>query len=307
MKKSINNLVALLCCLVTSGIYAHTGFRASEVKSLIKKDLSYVMRSDSLIKNSGGADRKQNINEYFTKSLLPDWTKAPNSYIFDPVQNSDGLYIPVRKAYAMWEQDKYIGGRAIPNGKITADVLWEDVHGLIKSGPSYSLEVVDSGQSAKIRVPVNKAKKGNAVIAFRVDGEIYWSWHVWVTDDPSNGSKYKSYPNVKRQRADGITETIPDSDWGWMDRNLGAVGSSITADEWNKNGGLLYQWGRKDPIPPLVYKGNDFYEVTGSIGRIRHRGAKTLPEQPVLIISENLFCFQTRILPIISDLRYKIR
>lgn len=273
MKKSINNLVALLCCLVTSGIYAHTGFRDSEVKSLVK-DLSYVMRSDSLIKNSGGADRRQSINKNFTTSLLPDWTKAPNSYIFDPVQNSDGIYIPVRKAYAMWEQDKYIGGRAIPNGKITADVLWEDVHGLIKSGPAYSLEVLDSGQSAKIRVPVNKAKKGNAVIAFRVDGQIYWSWHVWVTDDPSNGSKYKSYPNVKRQRADGITETIPDSDWGWMDRNLGAVGSSITADEWIKNGGLLYQWGRKDPIPPLVYKGNDFYEVTGSIGRIRHRGAK---------------------------------
>ncbi|WP_435524684.1 hypothetical protein [Chryseobacterium indoltheticum] len=25
-----------------------------------------------------------------------------------------------------------------------------------------------------------------------------------------------------------------------------ALSNSITADDWNKNGGLLYQWGRKD-------------------------------------------------------------
>jgi hypothetical protein len=60
---------------------------------------------------------------------------------------------------------------------------------------------------------------------------------------------------VKRQKADGTIETIPDEEWGWMDRNLGAVSSSITANDWNRNGGLLYQWGRKDPIPPLVYRG----------------------------------------------------
>uniref|UniRef100_A0AAU6WPQ9 Uncharacterized protein n=1 Tax=Chryseobacterium endophyticum TaxID=1854762 RepID=A0AAU6WPQ9_9FLAO len=174
----------------------------------------------------------------------------------------------------MWDQDKLMGGAAIPNGKITADVLWEDVHGLIRSGANYTLEVVDSGENAKIKIPVNKAKKGNAVVVFRVDGQIYWSWHIWVTDDPSNGSAYKSYSELKRQRTDGVIEAIPDSDWGWMDRNLGAVSASITANDWNRNGGLLYQWGRKDPLPPLVYRGNDFYEVSGSVGRVRHRGAK---------------------------------
>ncbi len=59
-----------------------------------------------------------------------------------------------------------------------------------------------------------------------------------------------------------------------MDRNLGAITNSNTNGEWNRSGGLLYQWGRKDPIPPLVLRGNDFYEVSGSIGRVRHRGAK---------------------------------
>jgi Secretion system C-terminal sorting domain len=270
MKKSFTNLAALISCLFAYEAYAKESPETKNSGWTISKKI-YSSYSDSLVKSSQKEDHLVTING---KLLAADWTKAPNSYIFDPSQNSNGIYIPVRKAYAMWAKDKLLGGAGIPSGKITADVLWEDVHGLIKSDPVYQLEIIDSGEYAKIKVPVNKSKKGNAVIAFRVDGEIYWSWHVWVTDDPSNGSAYKSYPEVKRQKADGTIETIPDEEWGWMDRNLGAISSSITANDWNRNGGLLYQWGRKDPIPPLVYKGNDFYEVSGSIGRIRHRGAK---------------------------------
>ncbi|MCQ4141297.1 T9SS type A sorting domain-containing protein [Chryseobacterium sp. EO14] len=271
MKKSFTNLAALLGCLFAHEIDARQSFKINKSDDWTISEKAYSTYSDSLVKSLHKDDLLINNNG---KLFVPDWKKAPNSYIFDPSQSSNGIYIPVKKAYAMWGEDKLLGGKPIPSGKITADVLWEDVHGLIKSDPAYRLEIIDSGENAKIKVPVNKSKKGNAVIAFRVDGEIYWSWHVWVTDDPSNGSAYKSYPNVKRQKADGTIETIPDEEWGWMDRNLGAVSSSITANDWNRNGGLLYQWGRKDPIPPLVYRGNDFYEVSGSIGRIRHRGAK---------------------------------
>ncbi|KMQ65983.1 hypothetical protein ACM39_15800 [Chryseobacterium sp. FH2] len=161
-------------------------------------------------------------------------------------------------------------------GKAVAEVLWEDVHGLIKTGASYSLELVDSGANAKIRVPINKTREGNAVVVLKVNGEVYWSWHIWVTDDPANGPSYKSYANVKRQRNDGTIEVIPDSEWKWMDRNLGAISSSMTSSEWSRSGGLLYQWGRKDPIPPLITKSDDFYEVSGTIGRVRHRGAKNM-------------------------------
>jgi len=203
-----------------------------------------------------------------------DWTKAPNSYFFDPSQNNEGLYVPVKKAYVMWLQDKILGGSGIPAGKVTADVLWEDNPGLIKSGVGYVLEIIDSGENAKIKVPINKSKEGNAVVALKINDEVFWSWHIWVTDTPENGSTYKSFTGVSRQRTNGVTEKIPDAEWKWMDRNLGALGNSITSAEWNKNGGLLYQWGRKDPIPPLALKGNDFYEVSGSIGRVRHRDAK---------------------------------
>lgn len=265
MKNSVKNLAAI-CCLVSVFVYSKSDLELKNKRSLLLEysKYFYLKSPDSLIK---GKSSERN------KSVAQDWTKAPNSYIFDPAQNGEGLYIPVRKAYAMWEQDKYIKGTGIPAGKITADVLWEDVHGLIKSGQGYSLEITGSGPGAKIKVPINKSKEGNAVVVFRVNDEVYWSWHIWVTDNPANGTTYKSFKDLKREKSNGIIEPIPDSDWGWMDRNLGAVSGSITGTEWNRNGGLLYQWGRKDPIPPLVWRGNDFYEVSGSIGRVRHRGA----------------------------------
>ncbi|MCY0969102.1 PKD domain-containing protein [Chryseobacterium wangxinyae] len=227
-----------------------------------------------MVKNSSGCT--SSLVAIINKAECRDWTKAPNSYIFtgkDTNNNEvDGIYIPVRKAYAMWNSTTtLIAGNTLPSGVVTADVLWEDVHGLIKTGQGYTLQLEGTGENARIKVPVNKAKKGNAVVTYKVNGEIYWSWHIWVTDDPTNGSTYKSYTAVQRQLTNGTLENIPDSEWKWMDRNLGAVSSSLTGSNWDKNGGLLYQWGRKDPFPSLVTKGNDFYEVTGSINqRVRH-------------------------------------
>jgi hypothetical protein len=214
------------------------------------------------------------VHEEGTEIDNRDWEKAPNSYIFDPNSNHSGLLIPVKKAYKMWEEGIHMGDSFVPSGNATAEVYWEDVHGLIKSNANYALEIVGSGDSAKIKVPVNKVRKGNAVIAYKVDGKIYWSWHVWVTDDPSNGSTYMSYDDTKRELKNGTTEKIPASEWGWMDRNLGAISSGITEEGWTRNNGLLYQWGRKDPIPPLAYKGDDFYEISGTVGRVAHHNAK---------------------------------
>ena len=286
MNTSVKNLMAIFC-LASSGIYS----KNLEIKKSFRyekmTEKSYFKSLDGSIKKSQNINENEiiTIDEKSTKSdtvkengkrlvQVPDWSKAPNSYIFDPSESSEGLCIPVKKAYAMWANDKYIGGTAIPDGKLSAVVLWEDTHGLIKSGSDYSLEILDAGQNAKIKVPINKSKEGNAVIAFRIGDEIYWSWHIWVTDDPTQGPAYKSFDNLTRERNDSVVEAIPGTDWQWMDRNLGAIGATITGTEWNRNGGLLYQWGRKDPIPPLVHRGNDFYEVSGAIGRVRHRGAK---------------------------------
>ena len=70
-------------------------------------------------------------------------------------------------------------------------------------------------------------KEGNAVIAAKdADGNILWSWHIWLTDQPQGQVYYNNAGTM-------------------MDRNLGAT--SATPGDGGALG-LLYQWGRKDPF-----------------------------------------------------------
>ena len=69
--------------------------------------------------------------------------------------------------------------------------------------------------------------EGNALIAAKdVSGNILWSWHIWLTDEPQGQVYYNNAGTM-------------------MDRNLGAT--SATPGEVGALG-LLYQWGRKDPF-----------------------------------------------------------
>ena len=70
-------------------------------------------------------------------------------------------------------------------------------------------------------------KEGNAVIAAKdASGNILWSWHIWLTDQPQGQVYYYGAGTM-------------------MDRNLGAT--SATPGDVGALG-LLYQWGRKDPF-----------------------------------------------------------
>ena len=109
----------------------------------------------------------------------------------------------------------------------SAEVLWESfgtdvtpsVGDLIKS-VSYADGVI-SFQTA------DTFKEGNAVIAAKdANGNILWSWHIWLTDQPQGQVYYNNAGTM-------------------MDRNLGAT--SATPGDVGALG-LLYQWGRKDPF-----------------------------------------------------------
>ena len=70
-------------------------------------------------------------------------------------------------------------------------------------------------------------KKGNALIVAKdAAGNILWSWHIWLTDQPEEQVYYNNAGTM-------------------MDRNLGAT--SATPGDVGALG-LLYQWGRKDPF-----------------------------------------------------------
>lgn len=207
--------------------------------------------------------------------------KAPNSYIFDiglaESNNYGGLEIPVSKAYKMWTGYEYLKSNGqsnpIPAGVQSASLYWEDVPGLVEN-----VNIISNGDpsKSKIKVEINKGKgKGNAVIAFKVNGTIYWSWHVWVTDNPENGVAY-----TQGFETDINLKPITVQ---YMDRNLGATTDSFLGDQWQKSGGLMYEWGRKDPFPPLVYKDSYFYEISGEVGVLKHKQIDPVNAIPVRV------------------------
>lgn len=216
-------------------------------------------------------------NMVYSQTIIP--AKAPNSYIYDlDLANSNnygGIKIPVIKAYEMWSNYEYLksngASNPIPAGQQSASIYWEDVPGLVDSA---TIEAGSNPADSKILVEINKSKgKGNAVIAFKVNGVIYWSWHIWVTDNPSNGVSYNY----------GMESDIDLNPINiqYMDRNLGATTNNFLGDQWQKSGGLMYEWGRKDPFPPLVYKDADFYAITGEVGTLKHKQIDPVNTIPV--------------------------
>ncbi len=133
--------------------------------------------------------------------------------------------------------------------------------------------------------------EGNALVgAYNSSNQIIWSWHIWVTpnepDNLANAVVYTTY----RWDSKGIYNTEPRvPGYGIMPCNLGALAfrsdddmpkyTGVTTpyysipkgkkfpDSQIRTFGMLYQWGRKDPFPPMIYStgtedSNDFLEYT---------------------------------------------
>lgn len=219
-------------------------------------------------------------NGTITVTPALDWTLAPNSYIFDIERdkNKKGLRIPVKKAYAMWKDNSNpdFSLNSPISTIVKAYVYWEDVSGLIMSETDYELVISGTGEDAEIEVPIDLTKgKGNALISLNAlntqnnEYEVKWSWHIWVTDNPiDGGSTFKQgyETDINNIPFDQIVNNGIPFSFQWMNRNLGATSYDFLGNESNHSSGLMYQWGRKDPIPPLTYKDASNYIIYGKAG-----------------------------------------
>ena len=131
---------------------------------------------------------------------------AAGSYKFSTVKgNSSESVGAVSSAEVLWES---FGTDVTPNvGDLVKNISYKNGEVTFQTADTFT--------------------RGNAVIAAKdADGNILWSWHIWLTDQPQGQVYYNNAGTM-------------------MDRNLGAT--SATPGDVGALG-LLYQWGRKDPF-----------------------------------------------------------
>lgn len=172
-----------------------------------------------------------------------------NCYVVPP---GGRVHIPTDGVYKAWAQMDEFERTPIPEGEVTAEVLWQDGIGVMTER---SVKVMNAEKRDKAYIVVETGNKaGNAVVAMKVNGEIYWSWHIWCTD-------YNSNLKEGQQELNGFV---------WMDRNLGATYNKYNEEGGIKSKGFLYQWGRKDLFPPTkgwekTESDEDLYNLAGEI------------------------------------------
>ncbi len=156
----------------------------------------------------------------------------------------------------VWQTDGCIGDNT--NG----DKVWID------NAPDDDLSDADKSSAEYMRrIYVSAANPGNALVAAYDDeaceGNILWSWHIWVTDiEPeSTAIEYYTYSWDSTNGIDA-SNSIPGR--LVMNCNLGALAYKPAEEgvEDFDTYGMLYQWGRKDPFLPM--KGTtDYLATTG--------------------------------------------
>ncbi|MFC3159689.1 hypothetical protein ACFOEQ_15310 [Chryseobacterium arachidis] len=212
--------------------------------------------------------------EYLTaETEYVEGLNNPNTYQIVKSTSPTVVSIPVSKAFAV--QSQLLNNKEILNtvnfNNLKANILWTTNTNLINNvavvNPSPSS--LGAISSSRISVTVNPNQSGNAVVTLHngsVSNPVYWSWHIWVTDNAVGSYNYTTelpissvtnYVNYV-PKADNVFQTE------FMDRNLGAtdtfpvVANPLTPTvaelaRIKASTGLHYQWGRKDPLPVFQY------------------------------------------------------
>lgn len=168
--------------------------------------------------------------------------------------------LTIASVKVIWQDEGVIGdnssGKLVTMSSLTADNV-NVPDGLTEDEKT---EYVYQYLRDQFKIRVQTAKEGNALVgAYNADGEVIWSWHIWVTDnDPGNvgnAIRYTTYEwdesGIKCNDKDPASVTrVPG--YQVMPCNLGAkeFTPDVTGDPTDTYG-PLFQWGRKDPFPSM--------------------------------------------------------
>lgn len=145
-----------------------------------------------------------------------------------------------------------------------AKLVWADETGLVES-----LGISADGKFLQFRVPQDKIKNGNAVIAATKGGVVVWSWHLWFTE--ANVLKTTKVTNFQKKDYNFTNENLGWKYTKWETTTYSAPRKvKVKIRQLEKNGGnykestititqnngalregcnTLYQFGRKDAFP----------------------------------------------------------
>ncbi|MBK5719829.1 hypothetical protein JGH11_02970 [Dysgonomonas sp. Marseille-P4677] len=167
-----------------------------------------------------------NVSPIRTVKTSRHGISQPNSYM---IGGAGVVEISVEKAFDVWNGTSWkdengsslLSSKSLESTSLTAEVIWMDARNVV-----CSISVSHANPLKESIISVHTGNQyGNAVVGLKSNGQLVWSWHIWVT------------PDIRTYHVNGHF---------WMDRNLGATSS--TSGEIGTRGNL-YQWGRKDPFP----------------------------------------------------------
>lgn len=144
---------------------------------------------------------------------------------------------------------------AIDTQGADAHLIWSDAPDLVTN-----IGISDKGKYIEFYVSPATIRQGNAIVAIRKNGQVMWSWHIWVTD---------WVPNTKNQSLGSGNQSIMPfgigrcsaASYNYAQRSITIRftqnTSNITKDvtiiqqantsTYGENV-CYYQWGRKDPM-----------------------------------------------------------
>ena len=147
-----------------------------------------------------------------------------------------------------------------------AELIWQDAPALLSAIKYHN---ATDGGYISFHVSDKTIRQGNALVAIKdAQGNILWSWHIWVTD--RNIAQTVEVSNFKQKKYDFMPFTL-----GWCDNDdtryaertclvrftAGRLTREITirqkAETLASPGNHpYYQWGRKDPLTPSTGTGS---------------------------------------------------
>ena len=177
----------------------------------------------------------------------------------------------------------------------TASVLWSDASFIdtpcqILNASSAGAVGLTANPCGYVLFHVNgNIRQGNAVIAIKDgDGEIIWSWHIWITDDEldpvtfvnHNGQACKFLP-LNLGWVDSSDETVEYYSGKSVQFRIIQEGSGLqkeftvtrrpeNAASHESGTSTYYQWGRKDPFRPSDISTTALSTTTDIAWSIKH-------------------------------------